>query len=83
MEVIPCLPDPNSGKIYRLQTGSFAMPEAAVVMAHQLSLAGFDVMLELYDLYYRVIIPNVPAINVYPILQKLGQMGIGQIWVRE
>jgi hypothetical protein len=66
-----------------LQTGSFAMPEAAVAMSHQLSSAGFDVMLELFGLYYRVLIPNVPAIKVYSTVQKLGLMGIGQIWVRE
>jgi cell division protein FtsN len=83
MEIIPGYPNPNNGKIYRLQVGSFSSPEAADKLARQVKDAGFNVAQELSDYYYRVLVTDVPASAVYPATQRLGAMGIGQIWVRE
>jgi hypothetical protein len=83
MQVIPGLPNPNNGKIYRLQVGSFSSPEAAENVVRVIRDAGFKVIQELNDYHYRVLVLDVPAASVYPALQKLGTLGIGQVWVRE
>jgi hypothetical protein len=83
LQIIPGLPDPNCGRTFMLQIGSFAMPEAAASTAQQARAYGFNVVYETYGNMYRVIVPNVPAATVYPTAQKLGAMGIQQIWIRE
>jgi cell division protein FtsN len=83
LQVIPGLPDPNSNKIYRLQVGSFSAPDAADRTAQIIQSAGFDVAQEFNGTYYRVLVVGIPAASVYPAAQRLGAMGIGQIWVRE
>jgi cell division protein FtsN len=83
MEIIPGYPNPNSNKIYRLQVGSFATPEAAEKVALMVEDAGFSVDRELSDYNYRVLVTNIPASAVYTAAQKLGALGIGQLWIRE
>jgi basic membrane lipoprotein Med (substrate-binding protein (PBP1-ABC) superfamily) len=83
LEIIPGYPNPNNGKIYRLQVGSFSSPEAAAKVAQLVKDAGFDVAQELSDYNYRVLVTGIPASAVYPAMQRLGAIGIGQIWVRE
>jgi len=84
LEIIPGLPDANSGKIYRLQLGtSFPTKDAANEMAEMIAGVGFKVALELDGPQYRVTAVDIPSTMVFFALQRLGFMGIRQIWVKE
>jgi len=81
--VSPGLPDPNSNKRYRLQVGAFTDQNAAAHTFRSLQDAGFSPVYEHSQNFFRVIIADVPAPNVAGTVQKLGSIGIRQVWVRE
>jgi cell division septation protein DedD len=81
--VIPGIPDPNNGRIYRLQVGAFSSPETATIIARQVGSAGFNVVMELSGSMYRVLATDVPAFMVSSAIQRLGVIGINQVWIRE
>jgi hypothetical protein len=83
MRVLPGYPDPNSGKLYRIQVGSYASPDSSVRVTQMLMAAGFDVIQELSGQLYRVLAIDIPAPMVYAAVQRLGALGIDQIWIRE
>jgi len=77
------MPDPASGRIYRLQVGAFSTREAADRVARMVGAAGFNVTQEWTGAMYRVLATGVPAAMVSPAVQRLGAIGIEQIWVRD
>jgi cell division septation protein DedD len=81
--VSPGLPDPNGNKMYRLQVGAFNSQNAAANTFRSLQDAGFSPVYEHSQNFYRVIIADVPASSVAGTVQRLGAIGIRQIWVRE
>ena len=81
--VSPGLPDPNGNKRYRLQVGSFSGQNAAASTYRSLQDAGFNPLYEHSQSFFRVIIADVPASDVANTVQRLGSIGIKQIWVRE
>jgi hypothetical protein len=83
IQIIPGLPNPNSGRIYHLQIGSFTAQDAAARTAQFVRNAGFHVVYE-RDMYnnFRLIVPNVPAPMVHSTVQRLGAIGIGEVWIR-
>ena len=81
--VIPGLPDPNSGKIYKLQVSNFSNQEEAARTAHYVRSAGFNVAYEMSGSLYRVIAIDIPSSLIYYALQRLETIGIAQVWVRE
>jgi len=81
--LIPGLPDPSSGKVYRLQIGAFTAPEAAERTARLAASLGFHAVWEQSGTIYRVFAIDVPAVLVQPAAQRLGSAGIKEIWVRE
>jgi cell division protein FtsN len=83
MEVVPGVPDPNTNKIYHLQVGSFSMPEAAARTIQILKNAGLNAAYEVHGQWYRVLVMGIPAPETYSTIQKLGLLGIRQVWVRE
>jgi len=82
-QIIPGYPNPDSGKNYRLQVGAFSMQETATIVAQLVGSIGFDVVLEQDNSVYRVLAINVPANVVYPATQRLANLGVKQIWIRE
>ena len=82
-QVISALPDPDSGKIYNLQVGTFSTLEAADRISRQVSSIGFIVLQEQNESMYRVLAVDIPAVLVHPAIQRLGVIGINQVWVRE
>jgi hypothetical protein len=82
-QVIPGLPDPNSGRIYRLQVGAFSSQQTADRISHLVSSVGFNVIQEKSGVMYRVLATDVPALMVSSAVQRLGIIGIEQVWVRE
>jgi hypothetical protein len=81
--VMPGLPDPNSNKLYRLQVGAFNSQNAAAHTFRTLQDAGFNPVYEHSQNFFRVVIADVPAASVAGTVQRLVQVGISQIWVRE
>jgi len=77
------LPDPYSGRIYRLQVGAFSTLEAASRQALALEAIGFSVIIERTEPMYRVLAVDVPAAMVGPAVQRLGLIGVAMVWVRE
>jgi len=83
VQLIPGLPNPNSGKTYRLQVGTYSAIESAARAMRQLQAAGFDVAQEPIGTMFRVLAVGISAQNVLGAAQRLGAIGFGQIWVRE
>jgi len=83
MKIVPRLPDPRNGRIYKLQVGAFASIEAAERIAQRIRVAGFNVVEEQYGQLYRVIAAGVPSAMVQSALQRLGTLGIKEVWIRE
>jgi hypothetical protein len=81
--VSPGLPDPNSNKRYRLQVGAFTDQNAAAHTFRSLQDAGFNPVYEHSQNFFRVIIADIPAASVASTVQRLGAIGIRQVWVRE
>jgi cell division protein FtsN len=83
MQIIPGLPDRNSGKIYRLQVGAFTEYDIANRTAALIRNAGFEVLIEFSGAIYRVMATGIPSADVYPASIRLGSLGFAQVWVRE
>ncbi|MDR0689595.1 MAG: SPOR domain-containing protein [Spirochaetaceae bacterium] len=83
IQVLPRVPDPGNGRIYRLQVGAFANEINAREAVFRLRELGFDPAYELYGGYCRVIITGVRSGDVTPIIQRLGSAGFEQIFIRE
>jgi len=83
IQIVPGLPDRNSGKIYRLQVGAYSAPEVARRAAELMRSAGFDVELEQSGSIYRVMAVGIASVDVYQASVRLGSLGFGQVWVRE
>ena len=85
MEIIPGLPDSGSGEIFRLQVGPvYATEESALEIARLVGAIGFNTSLERDGLHqYRVITTDIPASMIPFAAQRLGAVGIRQIWVRD
>jgi hypothetical protein len=83
VQVIPGFPDPNNGRIYRLQVGSFYSEAGAALAYQQLVSAGFNATWEYSANAYRVLAIGIPASAVYASIYRLGAMGFRQIWVRD
>jgi cell division septation protein DedD len=83
VQVIPGLPDPNNGRNYRLQVGSFSSTEGAAFTMQLARSAGFNVIEERYGTLHRVVATDVPSAMIPSAVQRLGAIGIRQVWVRE
>jgi hypothetical protein len=83
VQVIPGFPDPNNGRIYNLQVGSFYSEAGAALAYQQLVSAGFNAMWEYSYNSYRVLAVGIPSSGVYSTVYRLGAMGFRQIGVRE
>ena len=83
VEIIPRLPNPNDGKKYRLQAGTFSSQEAAVKTAFELNSLGFEVRVEYSDSLYRVVTTVILSDMVFPAVQRLGSLGFRQIIIHE
>jgi hypothetical protein len=81
--IIPRMPDPSSGQIYRIQVGSYLGMEMALEAVTRLRQAGFYPAYEINGEYYRVVIPGIPASNLPAAALLLGSAGFKEAWIRE
>ena len=82
VRIIPGLPEPTSGRIYNLQVGAWYNEESAASVIRQLQRAGFQPAQERSENMFRVYAANVPASIVYYAIQRLGNMGFSEVWIR-
>jgi len=81
--VLPHLPDPDDEKIYRLQVGFYSDVIAAERAQRLVEALGFKVSLEIFSTFRLVYADNIPAAQVYSVIERLGAFGFWKIWVRE
>jgi hypothetical protein len=81
--IIPRIPDPRSGKLYRVQVGSFLYPAHAQQVIQRLQEAGLRPGYENYQDHYRVVIPRVRAADIPSLARELGAAGFTEALVRE
>ena len=83
IKIIPKLPDPNSGKVYRIQVAAFSHVALAQVCFDRLKAAGFSPAYEQNGNLYRVVISGIKAADVSYAAQRLSAAGFAEAWIRE
>ena len=83
VRVIPALPDPADGKLYRLQVETYSSMNSAVRGMQQLRSNGYEAIIEQTGDLYRLSAVDVPSALVRPAVQRLGVLGFREIRVRE
>lgn len=81
--VLPRMPDPGSGNVYRVQVGSYLSPLNAQNTFEKLRAAGFNPAYERYEDYYRVVLSGVRASDMQYTAQVLGNTGVREVWIRQ
>jgi len=81
--IIPNLPDPQSGKVYRIQVGAFSTITLAQGCFDRLKAAGFTPAYEQNGSLYRVVLSSVRAADVFNTTQRLYAAGFTQAVIRE
>jgi hypothetical protein len=77
------MPDPGSGRSYRLQVGAFSNELYARDAVFRLREAGFDPAYEFHEGYCRVVLTGIRAPDVEAVVRRAGSAGFTQIFVRE
>ena len=83
IQIIPGLPDPHSGKLYRLMVGAYPGIDSAYHVFRQLEAAGFKVAQEQVGDLCMVYAAGIPSTMVYYAAMRLGAIGFQQVWVYE
>jgi cell division septation protein DedD len=83
MEVFPAMPDPQNGRVYRVQVGAFRSELLARRCYDRLRDAGFSPAIEENGPPHRVVISGVPSADVPQITLKLSLAGFSEVWIRE
>jgi rare lipoprotein A len=83
IKIIPKLPDPNSGKVYRVQVAAFARAALAQVCFERLKAVGFSPAYEKSGSLYRVVLSGIRAADVSYVAQRLTSAGFTEAWIRE
>jgi rare lipoprotein A len=83
IKIIPNLPDPNSGKVYRIQVGSFSQAALAQACFERLRTAGLSPAYEINGSLYRVVLSGIRAADVSYTAQRLNAVGFTEAWIRE
>ncbi|GHT61147.1 hypothetical protein FACS1894109_19490 [Spirochaetia bacterium] len=81
--ITPYMPNPNSGKIYRVQVGSFTDTWHAKEAFDRLTMVGFKPAFERYGDYIRVVIPGIKTVDMPAVARLIGQVGFREALIRE
>jgi len=85
--IVPGMPAPDGGGVYRVQVGSFTGTLLAQRCFDRLRSADFDPRFERYESerygrVYRVVIPGVDAAEMRTVAQRLGNAGFRRALIR-
>ncbi|GHV18182.1 hypothetical protein FACS189493_7160 [Spirochaetia bacterium] len=81
--VRPAIPPTGTGKLYRIQVGSYMIPRYAVDAFDKLKDVGLSPAYERNGDLYRVVLAGVRADDVQSIAGKLGSAGFAEVLIRE
>ncbi|MDR3193257.1 MAG: SPOR domain-containing protein [Treponema sp.] len=79
----PYMPNPNSGKIYRVQVGSYKNTWHAKEAYDRLTTVGFKPAYERYEDYIRVVIPGIRTQDMPAVAVLVGRVGFREALIRE
>lgn len=82
-KIVPAMPDPRNGRLYRVQVGAFASTLFAQGCFDRLKTAGFSPAFERHGNLYRVVLPGMRAADMSQTADRLGAAGFAEVWVRE
>jgi cell division septation protein DedD len=83
VRIVPGLPDPRTGRYFKLQVGSFHVLDHAKNWAQYIRNAGFYVTEEQHGDLHRVVLVDIPAAQIHSMAQRLATAGVREIWIRE
>jgi len=75
--------NPQPGRVYRLQIGSYKVPRHAVDAFDKLKAAGLNPSYEQNGEFYRVVLARVPGTDVPSVVAKLEYAGFREALIRE
>ena len=81
--IIGRIPNINSTQTYQIQVGAFRIAQNAHNVSLKLRSAGFDPVHESYLNLTRVLIPNIPARQVWDHLVRIKSLGFDEVIIRE
>jgi rare lipoprotein A len=79
----PYMPNPNSGKVYRVQVGSYKNTWHAKEAYDRLVTVGFRPAYERYEDYIRVVIPGIRTQDMPAVAVLIGKVGFREALIRE
>jgi rare lipoprotein A len=77
------MPNPNTGKIYRVQVGSYKNTWHAKEAYDRLTTVGFRPAYERYEDYIRVVIPGIRTQDMPAVAALIGRVGFREALIRE
>ncbi|MCL2127392.1 MAG: SPOR domain-containing protein, partial [Treponema sp.] len=83
VKIVPRMPDPQNGRIYRVQVGAFSSQVFAQECYDKVKTTGLSPAFERYGNLHRVVISGVKAAEMPQIAQRLGAAGFKEAWARE
>ena len=82
LKLLPAI-NPQPGRFYRLQVGSYKIPRHAVDAFDKLKAAGLNPSYEPNGEFYRVVLTRVPGTEVPSVVAKLEYAGFREALIRE
>jgi rare lipoprotein A len=73
----------TKGKSYRIQVGSFKLSRNAVDAINRIKAAGLEPAYERFQDLYRVVVVQVPQLNLEAVKAQLGSAGFTNLLIRE
>ncbi|GHV37577.1 hypothetical protein AGMMS49546_05770 [Spirochaetia bacterium] len=81
--IMPYMPNPDNGKIYRVQVGAFKNTWNAKEAFDHLTLVGFKPAFERYGDWIRVVISGIRAADMPAVARLIGKVGFKEALIRE
>jgi rare lipoprotein A len=82
LKLLPAI-NPQPGRLYRLQVGSYKIPRHAVDAFEKLKAVGLNPSYEPNGEFYRVVLTRVPGIEVPSVVAKLEYAGFREALIKE
>lgn len=83
VQLIPAMPDPDNGKVYRLQVGSYRQTRNALDAFKRLEAQGLNPAYERYNTHYRVVLAGIASGQIEDIVKKLALAGFSEVLIKE
>jgi hypothetical protein len=82
VRIVPAMPAQDDFATWTLQAASDKTASQAQFDISCLRNAGLSPSIERWQSWYRIVIKDVPWENLGSTIQKIGQAGFGEVWIR-